>query len=90
MVNITVHIIIHFLYAGQFMVKGVEIDATKQILIQPGFEPVPVEPSKNWNSSNKCWVAKNTGNQGEGLIKGSIYDYIVETLESTDISSLKH
>jgi len=69
-------------------VKGVEVDSTKQILIRPGLEPVPVKPSKNWNSPDDCWVAKNVGNQGEGLIKGSIYDYIVDTIESTNVPSL--
>ena len=68
--------------------KGVEVDSTKQILIRPGLEPVPVKPSKNWNSPDDCWVAKNVGNQGEGLIKGSIYDYIVDTIESTNVPSL--
>lgn len=81
--------LIHLLHAGQFMVKGVEIDAIKQILIRPGFEPVPIKSSINWNSSDYCWVAKNVGNQGEGLIKGSIYDYIVDTVESTDVPSFE-
>lgn len=75
------------IYAGQFMVKDVIIDPTKQLLIRPGFEPVHVKPSKNWNSPGNCWLAKNAGNQGEGLIKGSIYDYIVDTVESTNVPS---
>ena len=68
------------------MVNGVEVDPVKRMLIQPELQPVPVEISKNWNSKDECWLAKNAGRQGEGLIRGSIYDYIVATLESTDIS----
>ena len=67
------------------MVNGVEVDSTKQMLIRPGFEPVPVEPSKTWDSPDNCWLAKNVGNQGEGLIDGSIYDYIVSSIGSTDL-----
>jgi len=67
------------------MVDGVEVDPVKEMLIQPQVEPVPVKLSKNWNSDDKCWHAKNVGNQGEGLIRGSIYDYIITTIESTDV-----
>jgi len=67
------------------MVNGIEVDSTKQMLIRPGFEPVPVEPSKTWDSPDNCWLAKNVGNQGEGLIKGSIYDYIVSSIESNEL-----
>ena len=67
------------------MVNGVEVDPVKEMLIQPQVEPVPVKLSKNWNSDGECWHAKNVGNQGEGLIRGSIYDYIVTTIESTDV-----
>ena len=70
------------------MVEGVEVDPAKRMLIQPELEPVPVEPSKNWNSKDNCWLAKNVGKQGEGLIRGSIYDYIVATIESTDVTFL--
>ena len=68
------------------MVNGIEVDSVKQMLIQPEREPVPVEPSKNWNSEDKCWLVKNVGKQGEGLIRGSIYDYIVTNIESADVS----
>ena len=71
------------------MVKDVEVDSTKYMLIRPGFEPVPVELSKTWDKSDKCWLVKNTGNQREGLIEGSIYDYIVTSIESTDLSESK-
>ncbi|XP_065889845.1 uncharacterized protein [Dysidea avara] len=71
---------------GQFMVNGVEVDSTRKMLIRSGFEPVPVEPSKTWDSPDNCWLAKNVGNQGEGLIEGSIYDYTVSSIESTDLS----
>ena len=66
------------------MVNGVEVDSTKQMLIRPGFEPVPVEPSKTWDSPDNCWLAKNVGYQGKGLIEGSIYDYIVSSMDCTD------
>ena len=68
------------------MVNGVEVDSTRKMLIRSGFEPVPVEPSKTWDSPDNCWLAKNVGNQGEGLIEGSIYDYTVSSIESTDLS----
>ena len=68
------------------MTHGVEVDPVKQMLIQPEREPVPVEPSKNWNTDDNCWLAKNVGKQGEGLIRGSIYDYVVTNIESADAS----
>jgi len=67
------------------MVNGIEVDSTREMLIRPGFEPVPVKPSKTWDSSDNCWLATNIGNQGEGLIEGSIYSYIVNSIESTDL-----
>ena len=72
-------------HIGQFISKNIKIDTTKQLLIRPGFEPVSVKPSKNWNSPDNCWVAKNVSNQGVGLIKGTIYDYIVDIIESTEM-----
>ena len=71
------------------MVNAVEVDPVKKMLIQPEREPVPVELSKNWNTQDNCWLVKNVGNQGEGLIRGSIYDYIVPTIESIDIKLYK-
>jgi len=68
------------------MVNCVAVDSTRKMLIWPGFEPVPVESSKTWNSPDNCWLAKNIGNQGEGLIGGSIYDYIVRSIESINLS----
>ena len=67
------------------MVNGVAVDSTRKMLLRPGFEPVPVESSKTWDSPDNCWLAKNVGNQGEGLIEGSIYDYTVSSIESTDL-----
>ena len=67
------------------MVNGVEVDSTRKMLIRSGFEPVPIEPSKTWNSPDNCWLTKNVGNQGEGLIEGSIYDYIVSSIDSTNL-----
>lgn len=77
------------IYAGQFMVNGIEVDPIKQMLIQPELEPIQVEPSKNWNTEDECWLVKNVGKQGEGLIRGSIYDYIVATIDSTNVSFKK-
>ena len=68
------------------MVNGIAVDSTRKVLVRSGFEPVPVVSSKNWNSPDNCWLAKNAGNQGEGLIEGSIYDYIVSSIESTDLA----
>ena len=79
--------IIHH-HVGQFMVNGVEVDSTRKMLIRPGLEPVPVEPSKTWDSPDNCWLVKNVGNQGEGLIEGSIYDYAVGSIESTELSQM--
>jgi len=76
----------HCIHVGQFMVNGVEVDSIRKVLVRSGFEPVPVVPYKNWNSADNCWLAKNAGNQGEGLIEGSIYNYIVNSIESTDIA----
>ena len=72
------------------MVNTVEVDPVKQMLIQPDREPVPVELSKNWNTQDNCWLVKNVGNQGEGLIRGSINDYIIPTIESIDIKTLNN
>ena len=74
------------------MVKGVEIDKTRNILIRPGQEPVPVVMSNNWQdgdenrATTKCWRAMNVGNQGEGLIQGSILDYYVKDITNGDFA----
>ena len=62
------------------MRKGIEIDSQKEMLIFPDdHDPVPVtKDTKMIGNSNKpCWKAMNNGIQGEGLIKGSILDYMV-------------
>jgi len=66
------------------MVKGMAIDPVKKILTYPdGRDPVPVEMD-NVMTGKKCWKAMNPGYQGEGLIKGSILDYMVSNLLEDD------
>lgn len=74
---------------GQFFRKGVDIDATRHLLLLPGMEPVPVVRKPIWHfmeRDNKedrlCWVAKNPGYQGKRLIQGSYLDYVVDDLLS--------
>ena len=45
-------------------------------------DPVPVtKDTKMIGNSNKpCWKAMNNGIQGEGLIKGSILDYMMSNI----------
>ena len=71
------------------MVKGIEIDAVKGILIRPGFESVPVEKTVTWSynkdqTTGPCWKAMNPGHQGEGLIEGTILNYIVDNILEKD------
>ena len=66
------------------MGKGVEIDIIKSILIRPNFPPKPVVKSSYLSRKNDatklCWKAMNIGSQGEGLIEGTILDYVVPNL----------
>ena len=69
---------------GQFMVKGMAVDHIKKILTYPdGRDPVPVEKD-NVMTGRTCWKALNHGYQGEGLIKGSVLDYMVSNLLEND------
>ena len=75
-------------YSGQFMKAGVDIDEKKKILVYSDYhDPVPViKDSVMTGDPNKlCWRAMNNGKQGEGLIHGSILDYVVTNLLDTDI-----
>ena len=66
------------------MVKGMEIDPIKKILVYPdNHDPVPVEMD-NAMTGKRCWKAMNPGYQGEGLIKGTILDYMVSNLLEDD------
>lgn len=71
---------------GQFLTKGIEIDPLKAILIRHSdLEPVPILRSEGWDFKNgqpiiKCWKAMNVGNQGEGLIEGSVSDYMLQSI----------
>ena len=70
------------------MRKGIEIDSQKEMLIFPDDrDPVPVtKDTKMIGNSNKpCWKAMNNGVQGEGLIKGSILDYMVMNILEDNI-----
>ena len=82
--------------AGQFFRKGVEIDETRKILILPGKEPVPVMRRPVWSFMERevaddqlCWTAMNPGYQGEGLIDGTYFDYLVNNVLSTDFKFKK-
>ena len=71
------------------MIKGVDIDSQKQLLIYPdNHDPVPVTTdTKMTGDSNKpCWKAMNNGIQGEGLIKGNILDYVVSNILEDDFT----
>jgi len=79
------------MFAGQFMVKDIEIDPVKRILIRPGFESVPVEKTTTWaynkgQTASPCWKAMNPGHQGEGLIEGGILNYIVDNILEKDFA----
>ena len=70
------------------MRKGIEIDSQKNMLIFPDDrDPVPVTKDTKMigNSNKSCWKAMNNGVQGEGLIKGSILDYIVMNILEDNI-----
>ena len=82
--------------AGQFFQKGVEIDETRKILVLPGKEPVPVMRRPVWSFMERevaddqlCWTAMNPGYQGEGLIDGTYFDYLVNDVLSTDFNFKK-
>ena len=64
---------------GQFMRKGIDIDTKKSLLtFYDGRDPVPVTRDTSMTgNSQECWKAMNYGNQGEGLIKGKVLDYVV-------------
>jgi len=71
------------------MVKGIEVDTVKEILIRPGFESVPVKSTSTWvyndrQTGSPCWLAMNVGHQGEGLIEGNILDYLVDDILTDD------
>ena len=65
-----------------------------KILIIPGKEHVPVQRKPLWpfmelDSTNFCWVAMNPGYQGEGLIDGHYFDYLVDDVLSTEFKYKK-
>ena len=77
---------------GQFFRNGVEVDTVRKILIMPNKEPVPVMRRPVWSFMERetaddqlCWTAMNSGYQGEGLIDGTYFDYLVDDVLSTDI-----
>ena len=83
--------------AGQFFRDGVEIDEVRKILIMPNKEPVPVMRRPVWSFMERdekddqlCWTAMNPGYQGEGLIDGTYFDYLVDDVMSTKFKFNKH
>ena len=78
-----------FSFAGQFMKKGVDIDTQKEMLIHSdGRDPVPVtrDSLMTGDANRQCWKVMNYGHQGEGLIKGKIFDYVVPEILSSDLN----
>ena len=73
------------------------LDEVRKILILPGKEPVPVQRKPLWafmeremdNSNHLCWVAMNPGYQGDGLIDGTYFDYLVDDVLSTEFKFKK-
>ena len=66
------------------MVKGMAIDPIRKMLTYPdAHNPVAVEMDEEM-TGKKCWKAMNPGHQGEGLIKGSVLDYMVQNLLDVD------
>ena len=62
------------------MTKNVNIDMQREMLIySDGRNPVPV--TKDTAMTGKpCWKALNYGHQGEGLIKGTILNYVMPNI----------
>ena len=85
-----------FNLTGQFFRKEVAIDEVRKILILPGKEPVPVMRRPVWSFMERevaddqlCWTAMNPGYQGEGLIDGTYFDYLVNDVLSTEFKFKK-
>ena len=83
-------------HIGQLFRKGVEIDTVRKILILPGKEPVPVMRRPVWSfmenevvNDKLCWTAMNPGYQGERLIDGTYFDYLVNDILSSDFKFKK-
>ena len=81
---------------GQFFRKGVEIDEVRKILLMPNKEPVPVMRRPVWSFTERevaddqlCWTAMNPGYQGEGLIDGTYFDYLVNDVLTADFKFRK-
>ena len=71
------------------MKKGVDIDTQREMLIySDGRNPVPVirDSSMTGDANRECWKVMNYGHQGEGLIKGKIFDYVVPHILSSDFN----
>ena len=70
------------------MTEGIEVDTQRKMLIYPdGRDPVPV--IEDFVMAGKaCWKSMNYGNQGEGLIQGSILDYVMENILETKTKRL--
>ena len=83
--------------SGQFFHNDVVLDEIRKILIIPGKEPIPIQRKPLWafmeremgDSTNFCWVAMNPGYQGEGLIDGHYFDYLVDDVLSTEFKYKK-
>ena len=72
-----------YYFIGQFINEGIEVDTQRKMLIfSDGRLPLPVtnDSSMSDDHNRQCWKVANHGNQGEGLIHGTIFDYIVPHL----------
>ncbi len=76
-----------------------EIDEIRKILIMPNKEPVPVMRRPLWSFMERedkqdrddqlCWTAMNAGYQGEGLIDGTYFDYLVDDVMTGELKMKK-
>ena len=83
---------------GQFFCPGYSIDEVRKLLLFPSAdrEPIPVMERPIWSFMERenrnglkqqmCWMAMNTGYQGEGLLNAHYLKYVLPDL----FSSVKH
>ena len=80
---------------GQFFCPGYSIDRVRKVLLFPSDdrEPVPVSKRHIWSflerengkglEKQMCWMAMNSGMQGEGLLHKQYLEYILPDLFSS-------
>ena len=92
----TIDSLLRVCITGQFFRAGVEINEVRKILIMPNKEPVPVLRRPVWSFMERetkenqlCWTAMNPGYQGEGLIDGHYFDYLVDDVMTSEFQFTK-